>query len=96
MLLYTIQFGNKLVCIYSPDRLPLYDRIFRDVVSRQSPRFSEVYCELGQKEDENDEGPPPIHHINDPNFQLSSNQRRILRDMAVMREVPDPDQPVRI
>lgn len=71
----------------------MYERIFRDVVSRQDPRFSDVYCELGEPV-EDDEQPPLIKHIKDPGFTLSTNQRRMLRDMATMSDVPDADQPV--
>ena len=80
--------------LHSPDRLPMYERIFRDVVSRQAPRFSDVYCQLGDQQDEEDNEPPPIKHVKEPSFTLSSNQRRMLRDMATMSNVPDADQPV--
>lgn len=80
---------------HSPDRLPLYERVFNDTTSNQTPRFSEMYCTV--KDDTKSGGPEiqPLGSLKYNSVEITPRQRKLLREMALISRVPDTDLPVR-
>lgn len=75
-----------IVLHFSPERLPVYERIFKEVVARQEPRFADVYCSLDSQQ------PPQIQQVNHPkgaHANLSEDQRQRIRNMATINGVSD-------
>ncbi|KAF6025466.1 hypothetical protein EB796_016242 [Bugula neritina] len=73
-------------CLIHPERLPVYERIFKEVVARQEPRFADVYCSLDSQQ------PPQIQQVNHPkgaHANLSEDQRQRIRNMATINGVSD-------
>ncbi|XP_067933042.1 uncharacterized protein [Watersipora subatra] len=76
-------------CLIHPERLPVYERIFKEAVAKQSPRFSDVYCVLDKSSEER---PFPIRHVEEPgppHSSLSDEKKKHLRYVATMTDGSD-------
>ena len=77
---------SYLICslIYSPERLPYYERVFNGALSVQTPRYGR---EL--------ELPPHGARVRLPPAQLSSHELQMLRDLTVLSRVETVKKQVR-
>ena len=78
----------------SPDRLPLYEKVFKETVAKQSPRFDEMYCSMERDEETGEARLQQLGNLTCNGIEVTPRQRKLLREMASISRTSDMDHPV--